>query len=154
MKLTGKCSCEAIRYELTARPMIVHACHCLDCQRRTGGPFVINLWIETAHVARSGAEPRMVTAAGGSGRQHDAYFCAACGTDLWSRYYIAPGDCRFVRAGTLDDPSQIAPDVHIFTRTKLPWIRLPDGARAFESVYQLDEVWPPEQLARLRANAR
>jgi len=37
----GGCACGAIRYELTADPMIVHACHCRDCQRITGGAFVV-----------------------------------------------------------------------------------------------------------------
>jgi hypothetical protein len=153
MSLTGGCSCRAIRYELTADPLIVHACHCLDCQRRTGGPHVINLWIETAHVVRTGAEPRVFSTIGDSGKAHDAYFCPDCGTDLWSRYHSVPGDCRFVRAGTLDDPAQVAPDIHIFTRSKLPWVRLPDGVRAVETGYKRDEVWAPDKLARLRANA-
>ena len=153
MNLTGKCSCGAIRYALAADPLIVHACHCLDCQRRTGGPHVINLWIETKHVQRSGAEPRLYSTRGGSGKNHEVHFCGDCGTDLWSRYHSVSGDCRFVRAGTLDDPSQVVPDVHIFTRTKLPWLRLPEGARAYASVYKLDEVWPADRIARLRANA-
>lgn len=153
MTLTGACTCRAIRYEFGADPLIVHACHCLDCQRRTGGPHVINLWIETAHVAREGAEPRVFRTAGGSGRGHDVHFCGECGTDLWSRYHLVSGDCRFVRAGTLDGPSRVAPDVHIYTRTKLPWVRLPDGARAFATGYRLEEVWPAEKIARLRANA-
>jgi hypothetical protein len=153
MKLTGKCLCAAIRYELRASPLIVHACHCRDCQRITGGPFVINLWIEAKHVRATGPEPRGFSLAGGSGKQHDVFFCATCGTYLWSRYRVVPGDCLFVRAGTLDDPAQVVPDVHIFTRTKLPWIRLPENARAFETAYKLDEVWPAEKIARLRANA-
>jgi len=154
MNPTGGCSCGAIRYELRASPLIVHACHCRDCQRITGGPFVINLWIEAKHVAAAGPEPRAFTLAGGSGKRHDVFFCATCGTYVWSRYHSVHGDCLFVRAGTLDDPARFVPDVHIFTRTKLPWIRLPEGARAFESVYELREVWPADSLARLRANAR
>ena len=58
-----------------------------------------------------------------------------------------------MRAGTLDDPSGIVPDVHIFTRSKLPWIRLPEGARAFESIYKIEDVWPRDRIARLRRNA-
>jgi len=56
-----------------------------------------------------------------------------------------------VRAGTLDGPTTVVPDIHIFTRTKLPWIELPAGARAVESIYKLDDVWPADKLARLRA---
>ena len=67
MSHKGGCACGAIRYELLADPMIVHACHCRDCQRITGGAFVINLWIEKKFVAAQGAEPKSFTLAGGSG---------------------------------------------------------------------------------------
>jgi hypothetical protein len=40
--------------------------------------------------------------------------------------------------------------VHIFTRSKLPWLELPAGVRAFEAFYKIDEVWPPESLTRWR----
>jgi hypothetical protein len=153
MTREGGCVCGAVRYALLAEPMIVHACHCRDCQRVTGSAFVLNLWLERKHVASLGAEPKSILRTGGSGNEHELYFCGDCGAYVWSDYRIVPGKCLFVRAGTLDEPSGVVPDVHIFTRTKLPWVRLPEGARAFESVYKLDEVWPPAQLARLRANA-
>jgi len=56
-----------------------------------------------------------------------------------------------VRAGTLDDPSAVAPDVHIFTRTKLPWVRLPDSVPAFEVYYDEQEVWPAASLEPVAA---
>jgi len=62
----------------------------------------------------------------------------------------APGDTLLVRAGTLDDPTGIQPDVHIFTRSKLPWLELPKDARAFPAFYKFAEVWPPASLARWR----
>jgi hypothetical protein len=153
MRLKGRCTCGAIRYALTAKPLIVHACHCLDCQRITGGPFVINMWIEAKHVKATGAEPQSFRLKGGTGKRHDVFFCGACGTYVWSRYQVVPGDCLFVRAGTLDDPSAVKPDVHIFTRSKVPWLALPEGARTFASFYKPDRVWPAESLARLRRNA-
>ena len=58
-----------------------------------------------------------------------------------------------MRAGTLDNPDVVKPDVHIYTRSKLPWLALPEGVRAFPSSYKLDEVWPAESLERLRRNA-
>jgi hypothetical protein len=152
MKLEGGCSCGAIRYTVSETPLIVHACHCRDCQRITGGAFVINLWIERRFVEARGAAPASFRLAGGSGNAHDVFFCPTCGTTVWSRYHIVASDCLFVRAGTLDDPSGVTPDVHIFTRTKVPWLELPPGARAFESRYVLDQVWPAESLERLRRN--
>jgi hypothetical protein len=148
--LTGGCACGAIRYKLIASPLIVHACHCRDCQRITGSAFVINLWIERKFVETDSRAPKSFRLAGGSGNPHDAFFCGECGVYVWSRYHGAPGDFLFVRAGTLDNPEAVRPDVHIFTRSKLPWLNLPADAPAFDSFYKLAEVWRPESLTRLR----
>jgi hypothetical protein len=43
MEQGGGCACGAARYRLTAAPLIVHACHCRDCQRLTGGAFALNM---------------------------------------------------------------------------------------------------------------
>jgi hypothetical protein len=154
MALRGRCACGAVRYTLAADPLIVHACHCRDCQRLTGSAFVVNLWIEADLVDALGAAPRSFRLKGGSGRPHDVFFCGRCATHLWSRYGT-PGDSLFVRAGTLDDPSVVTPDVHIFARTKAPWVRLPAGVPAFRKFYRLADVWSRESLARLRrARAR
>jgi hypothetical protein len=55
-------------------------------------------------------------------------------------------------SGTLDNPAAVTPDVHIFTRTKLPWLKLPEGVPAFKSIYQIDRVWPDESKERLGLN--
>jgi hypothetical protein len=149
--LTGGCACGAIRYKLTASPLIVHACHCRDCQRITGSAFVINIWIERKFVESDSPAPKSFRLAGGSGKPHDVFFCSECGVYVWSRYHGAPGDFLFVRAGTLDNPDAVTPDVHIFTRSKVPWLNLPANRPIFESFYKLPEVWRPESLARLRA---
>jgi hypothetical protein len=57
----------------------------------------------------------------------------------------------FVRAGTLDDPAHVSPDVHIYTRSKLGWVALPDGVPAFDVYYDTKALWPPERYERLRA---
>ena len=58
---------------------------------------------------------------------------------------------RFVRGGTLDQPSGVTPDVHIFTRSKLSWITLPDSVPAFEVYYDTKALWPAASLERLQA---
>jgi hypothetical protein len=149
--MEGGCACGAARYRLTETPLVVHACHCRDCQRITGSAFVVNVWIERAHVELLAGALRAFTLAAGSGRGHDLCFCERCGTALWSRYHAPPGDTLFVRAGTLDRPGDVAPDVHIFTRSQAPWLALPAGARAFEAMYpDFAAVWEPEKLARFR----
>ncbi|MBT3534487.1 MAG: GFA family protein [Rhodospirillaceae bacterium] len=146
-KAEGGCACGAVRYALRAKPIIVHACHCTDCQRITGTAFVLNAWIERDQVELLSGEPVSFRFTDG-GRNSCVYFCSKCGTYVWTDY--RPG-FWFVRVGTLDDPKQFKPDMHIFTRSKQPWLTLPEGVPAFEEYYDRDQVWPVESLARFAA---
>ena len=148
-ELTGGCFCDAVRYRLKTQPMFVHCCHCKDCQRQTGSAFVINAIIETDRIEYSG-EPAPVIMKTDSGRPHDIYRCPKCQTAVWSDYGRRPA-IRFVRVGTLDEPSLLPPDVHIFTRSKLPWVVLPKDAKAFDVYYDMKTLWPKESLARREA---
>lgn len=147
----GGCSCGAVRYRLNARPMFTHCCHCLDCQKQTGGAFAINALIEDSCIERlTGQELQVVDMPSPSGRGHEVHRCPKCGVALWSDYGKR-GYLRFVRVATLDDPHAIAPDVHIFTRSKVPWLPLPEDARAFDVFYDMNQEWPAESLARRKA---
>ncbi len=148
--LEGGCACGAVRYRLGSEPMFVHCCHCRDCQRQTGSAFVLNALIETDRIALLNGEPEPVAVPTDSGRPHDIYRCPNCRTAVWSDYGRRPG-LRFVRIGTLDDPTALAPDVHIYIRSKLPWIVLPEGVPAFETYYSTKALWPAASLERRRA---
>ena len=148
--LEGGCACGAVRYRLTSEPMFVHCCHCRDCQRQTGSAFVLNALIETDRVAVLSGAPEPVQVPTDSGRPHEIFRCPKCQTAVWSDYGRR-GVLRFVRVGTLDDPGALAPDVHIYTRSKLPWVRLPDGVPAFEAYYEMSKLWPAASLERRRA---
>jgi hypothetical protein len=148
--LEGGCACGAIRYRLLSLPMFVHCCHCRDCQRQTGSAFVLNALIETDRIALLRGDPVPAPMPTDSGRPHDIHRCPARGTALWSDYGGRPA-LRFVRVGTLDDPGALPPDVHIYTRSKLPWIRLPETTPAFAAYYDLRALWPPASLERRRA---
>jgi hypothetical protein len=148
--LAGGCACGEVRYRLTTGPMFVHCCHCLDCQRQTGSAFVLNALIETDRIEVLAAAPAPVPVPTDSGGPHDIYRCAKCQTAVWSDYGRRPA-LRFVRVGTLDRPSALAPDVHIFTRSKQPWVGLLAEVPAFEVYYDTKALWPAESLARRSA---
>jgi hypothetical protein len=148
--LSGHCSCGAVKYRLISKPMFVHCCHCLDCQRQTGSAFVLNALIEADRVELLSGETQDYPQPTDSGRPHVIHRCAACGTALWSNYGGLT-KLRFVRVGTLDEPSALTPDVHIYTRSKQPWIVLPAGVPAFEAYYSSKELWPAESLERRKA---
>lgn len=148
--LAGRCSCGAVKYRLTSAPMFVHCCHCRDCQRQTGSGFVLNALIEADRVELLSGETRPFPQPTDSGRPHVIHRCAACGTAMWSNYG-GREQLRFVRAGTLEDPAAVKPDVHIFIRSKQPWLQLPAGVPAFEAYYDSSLLWPKDSLARRAA---
>ncbi len=148
--LEGGCACGAVRYRLTSSPMFVHCCHCLDCQRQTGSAFVLNALIEADRIETLLGTPEPITVPTDSGHPHDIYRCPHCRTAVWSDYGRRKV-LLFVRTGTLDDPSALKPDVHIYVRSKLPWIELPADTPAYEAYYNRRQLWPEASQARLRA---
>jgi hypothetical protein len=132
---------------LRRSPLIVHCCHCLNCQRQTGSAFAINLLIESEYVDSLGREPERVSVPRSGAKRQQVYRCPVCKTAVWSTY--SGRSVFFVRAGTLDEPSAVTPDVHIYTRSKLPWVTLPESTPAFTTYYDTRKVWPPASLERL-----
>ena len=143
----GGCSCGEVRYRLASDPLFTHCCHCLNCQRQTGSAFVINLLIESDRVELLAGDPRPVDVPRDAGKKQRVFRCPVCQVAVYSRYTRA--GIRFVRGGTLDEPASIAPDVHIYTRSKLSWVTIPSSVPAFAAYYDTEKLWPAESLERL-----
>lgn len=149
--LEGGCTCGAVRYRMASKPMFVHCCHCRWCQRETGASFALNAMIEADRVVLLQGEPEVVSTPSHSGKGQRIARCPRCRIALWSNYAGAGDAVRFVRVGTLDDPDRLAPDIHIFTASKQPWVVLPPHAPAVEEYYDPRRHWPEESLERWRA---
>ena len=145
----GRCGCGAVRYRLTSDPLFVHCCHCLNCQRQTGSAFVINVLIEADRVELVSGAPQPVDVPRDRGDAQRIFRCPTCQVAVFSEY--GGPAVWFVRGGTLDEPSAVTPDVHIYTRSKVSWITLPDSVPAFDAFYDINELWPPASLERFEA---
>jgi hypothetical protein len=110
---------------------------------------VINLLIEADRVQLLGAEPQPVEVPRDDGSTQRIHRCPYCEIAVYSQYTYP--EVLFVRGGTLDDPSIVEPDAHIFTRSKLPWVALPEGVPAVDVFYDIDHLWPPASLERVAA---
>ena len=147
----GCCTCGYVRYRMDGPPLFVHCCHCTWCQRETGSAFAVNAFIEASEVEPLKGAPVPTTLPSVSGKGQVLWRCADCGVTVWSNYAGAGPKFNFVRAGTLDDPSRVPPDIHIYTSSKQPWVILPDGVPAVPEFYKAAEVWPVDSLARFKA---
>jgi hypothetical protein len=148
--MEGGCTCRQLRYRLSGPPLIVHACHCRWCQRETGTAFATNALYEADRVTHLAGEPDVVVTPSASGKGQRIARCPSCRVSIWSNYPQAGPAVRFIRVGTLDEPDQLPPDIHIFTSSKQPWLTLPPSARAVAEFYDLENTWSAESLERRR----
>lgn len=147
----GGCACGSVRYRLLGSPMIVHCCHCTVCQRETGTAFALNALYEGDRVMVLSGGPVAIQLPSESGAGQTVWRCPECRIAMWSNYGGAGDKINFVRIGTLDSPARLPPDIHIYTRSKLPWVVLPAGVRAVEAYYRRSEVWSAEAQQRREA---
>lgn len=129
MKLTGGCYCGAVRYEAEGEPMMQAQCHCRECQHITGGSPNVFIAMpipgfryvkgEARAFARKDLESPVTRE-----------FCPECGTHIVARAPSFPA--VILKAGSLDDPSAVSPQLAIFTVDKQPFHRIPEGIPAFE----------------------
>lgn len=146
----GRCTCGEVEYRLHAEPLVVHACHCTWCQRESGSAFALNGMIETRHIEVTKGTPVARELPSASGKGQRVHACPRCGVALWAAYHGTGPKFSYLKMGTLADTSTVAPDVHIFTSTKQPWLELGDSVPVFDAFYRRSEVWRPEAYARFQ----
>ena len=148
----GRCSCRALTYQMTTRPMITHCCHCRYCQRETGSAFAVNAIIEADRVVVTSGETVEATIPSESGKGLILVRCAACLVPVWSHYVQDRFTC-WVRVGTLLESDRIKPDVHIFTASKQTWVTIPEDLPSFEAFYDWENntFWTEASKARDQA---
>ncbi len=127
----GGCLCGLIRYRLTDEPLTLYACHCTDCQRRTGSAFALSMPVFKSGLDLLKGEPRTYAVTLSDGRQKHGTFCGECGTRLWGEPPKFP-QVVVVQPGTLDDTTWLQPIGHIWTRSAQPWISIPKDTVNFE----------------------
>ncbi len=149
----GGCTCGHVRYQITSKPLIVHCCHCRWCQRQTGAAFALNALFEAVDVELIKGDVSEKTIPSPSGKGQTIARCPKCKVAVWSNYYMGGINelIRFIRVGTLDNPDQLPPDVHIFTSTKQPWLNLPKDDLAVKEFYDYEKTWTKENLERRKA---
>jgi len=146
--MEGGCTCRAVRYRMSSKPLFVHCCHCRWCQRETGASFALNAMIEADRVVLLQGQPEVVNTPSLSGMGQRITRCPICRIALWSNYGGGGDAVRFVRVGTLDEPDRCPPDIHIFTESKQPWVVLPRDIPAVPQYYDRARYWPKDSLER------
>lgn len=129
MPLTGGCLCGQIRYSISSDPVFVGICHCTNCQKQSGAAFSVNVGVRQDALSLEGTLKTFVDH-GDSGREVLRRFCPDCGSPVITDAAAFPA-IHIIKAGTLDNPSQLRPQRQIFCASKHPWMPILDGIPAY-----------------------
>lgn len=116
----GGCQCAAVRYEAVSEPLNQRICHCRACQRVIGAAFNARILMRIEDVTITGPIATFY-----SSPALERGFCLQCGASIFSRR--ASAGVIGLTVGSLDDPSQFKPDMHIWVSSKQPWLVINDG---------------------------
>jgi hypothetical protein len=120
MTRIAHCCRGSLRAEATGEPTFVGACHCLECQRRTGSPFGVGAYFPKEQVRTEG--PNKVYVRGSdSGRKIELHFCPDCGSTVFWRAAYVP-DLIGTAFGAFADPSMPGPTVSVWETTRHRWV--------------------------------
>ena len=131
--ITGGCVCGAVRYELTAEPVMMLKCHCRDCQHITGSGFAPAFLVPAAAFRLTRGKLRYYSTASLSRGKHKRGFCPECGSRITGGEF-EPGESLNigVLASSLDDPALFQPQMDIFVSDAQPWDQMDPSIPKFE----------------------
>lgn len=132
MAKTGRCLCGKVSYTLEGDPIATAVCHCSHCQRQGGSAFSVNLIAMSSQMTVNG-ELAAYEERGEKGDQVYVRrrFCSTCGSPILSEIVLSEGVIA-VKAGTLDDVSDVKPTVEAWCVDRQPWAILPGMAASLE----------------------
>lgn len=117
---TASCRCGQLTATCAGEPVRVSACHCLDCQKRTGSAFAAQArWPEERVTVRGEASTWQRTA--DSGHVATYRFCPRCGSTV---AYVIDGwpGVVAVPLGAFADPAFPPPRFSVYEHRKHPWV--------------------------------
>ncbi len=126
----ASCSCGQLSAHVTGDPVRISICHCLACQRRTGGPFAQQARFLREDVTISGQSTEY-TIVGDEGSRARFHFCPNCGATV---YYEAEGleAYRTIPVGAFADPGFPSPTVSVYESRKHQWVIPPRDAEHYD----------------------
>jgi hypothetical protein len=128
MELTGGCQCGAVRYRLTGDPAYTALCHCGDCRKSAGAPVVHWTCFPAASFELLQGELREYRSSELATRS----FCPVCGTGIHYRNETNLPGLIDVQGGTLDDPDQLPPQIHVQATDRLAFMVTAHELPAFD----------------------
>ncbi len=144
---SGRCQCGKARYEVVAKPFVQYTCHCSECQKLTSSAFSLCIQVPAESLTMTQGQVKSRERVADSGNRLTTWFCGDCGSALFAQNSARP-KLRTVFAGTLEHPDEVEVDAHIWLRSKLSWVHIPEAHRRFDQAgdWSQDYEYAPDRL--------
>lgn len=119
--IKGSCLCEDIKYVYNGQIEEVAICHCKQCKRAQGTPFVTNAPLQTARFSVTQGEALLKAYFSSPNKKR--VFCSQCGSPLYSQRTDMPEIIR-LRLGTVTEGHIPEPGYEIYCESKSDWFQM------------------------------
>jgi hypothetical protein len=107
-KVSGGCICGAVRYEASVYLHDAYYCHCRMCQKSSGAPAEIAVYVEPGSLRFTRGAPKVYQ----SSPFGERGFCAICGSRLiWKSIGDTRPEWTNLSVGCLDTPQKGRADI-------------------------------------------
>jgi hypothetical protein len=121
--IKASCLCGAVSIQIEGSLRNARYCHCVNCRKFSGTAYAAWGLAQTSQLTISPSEPNVTKFNSGGGLR---VFCAACGSPLWYEPTGLP-QFRGIPLGAIDDGELAKPEMHVWTKSQVPWASISDA---------------------------
>lgn len=122
MKRKAMCTCGALTIVAHGEPGKISACHCQECQRRTGSAFGVAVFFATEVTAVIGPDA-LFSRIGDSGLPVEFHFCPTCGSTVFWKPDFKPG-MTAIAFGCFEDKEGLSPTQSVYDAHRHLWVTI------------------------------
>jgi len=130
--LSGQCLCGDVKYSAEGDIMMQGNCHCTDCRQSSGSAFATLVFMKEDEISITG-ELKTFDHVVDSGNTLTKHFCPKCGSQMFTGNK-ARANTLGIRAGTLDDDTEVKPQFNVYAGSKMGCTHLDPSIPAFDKM--------------------
>ncbi|NES86264.1 MAG: GFA family protein [Moorea sp. SIO2B7] len=138
-KKSGSCQCGNLKYEIDGENLGLGICYCTECQKLSSGIATYSLVIKRSSFKLLSGTLKQWERSSDNGNRNIGNFCPECGNRIYHENPETPDIIR-VKAGKLEDGSKLEPDMHIWLRSAPSWVKVPEGAMAYQTQPSVEKI--------------
>jgi hypothetical protein len=127
--IKGSCLCGDVSLRIEGPLRNARFCHCANCRKFSGTAYAAWGLVQAEHLTVTPPESKVTKFNSGKGLRA---FCTSCGSPLWYEPAGMP-QLLGIPLGVIDAGDVPKPAMHVWTKSKVDWISMPDDCPVHET---------------------